>query len=161
MGKHIFSCLTILSLCAFAGCGGPTLPTIDVTGSVTVDGQPMEGVSVIFSPAASSSGRAATGQTDAQGNFKLTTETPGDGALAGDYKVAITKAQTADDNLPKEVDPDDPDSMDSIYGSLDTQKQEKSTNLIGKKWTSAATSGLTATVAEGGDNTFNFEVTSK
>jgi hypothetical protein len=53
-----------------AGCGGPgDRPEIgQVTGTVTMDGAPLKGVQVMFSP---TQGRPATGVTNAEGKYKL------------------------------------------------------------------------------------------
>ena len=159
--KHITTALTCLTLTVFLGCGAAKLPTIPVTGTVLVDDKPMEGVKVVFSPAAGSSGQSASGQTDAEGKYSLTTVDTGDGALAGDYQVAILKSLVEEDNLPKEVDMDDEAAMDAIYGSLDTSKDVQTESIVAKKWTSPGTSGLEASVKEGGENNFEFKVTSK
>jgi len=67
-----------------AGCGQS--PTVKVTGTVTIKGQPAENVQVTFLPA---EGRAATGVTDAQGRFELSTFKPGDGAMPGQQTVTL------------------------------------------------------------------------
>ncbi len=159
--KHITTALACLSLTVFLGCGAAKLPTIPVTGTVLVDDKPMEGVKVVFSPAAGSSGQSASGQTDAEGKYSLTTVDPGDGALAGEYQVAILKSLVEEDNLPKEVDMDDEAAMDAIYGALDTSKDVQTESIVATKWTSPGTSGLKASVKEGGENNFEFKVTSK
>ncbi len=144
-----------LALPMLVGCGPEGLPTVPVEGTVTVDGSPMEGVTVMFSPS-DGSGRAASARTDAEGHYVLTTEINGDGALVGSYKVAISKNVTEDDGLPDEVDPDDEASMDAIYGQLDTRKAQKSNNMIADKFGDPNKSGLEATVAEDGENVFDF-----
>lgn len=80
-------CLALLSL---AGCCGPSRPTtLPVTGTVTLDGQPVAEAAVQFIPQAG--GNPAQGVTDAAGNFKLTTFVDGDGALPGAHKVTVQK----------------------------------------------------------------------
>jgi hypothetical protein len=63
-----------------------------VKGVVTFDGQPLEGATVIFVPSGEVASTAA-GPTDAQGRFELTTRSPGDGVMPGDYRVTITKKE--------------------------------------------------------------------
>jgi hypothetical protein len=150
-----------LSLCVLVpGCGDPGIGAIPVEGTVLVDKKPMEGVMVVFHPDPPG-GRAASGKTDANGVYKLTTEINGDGALAGSYKIAVSKHVNAEDDLPKEVDPNDPASLDAIYSKVDTRKRQESKNFIGKRWENHLGSGLTATVERGKENKFNLEVTSK
>lgn len=64
--------------------------TIPVTVKVTMAGSPVEGASVAFVPTDKGKPSAA-GTTDASGTAKLQTYAPGDGAVAGSYKVTITK----------------------------------------------------------------------
>ena len=59
-----------------------------VSGVVLLSGQPVEGAAVLFTPEAG--GRPADGVTDKEGKFTLQTFAPGDGALIGKHKVAIT-----------------------------------------------------------------------
>ena len=76
-------------LLLFAGCGRPLDYTAPVTGTVTIGGQPANAFTVIFHPA---KGRPATGTTDAQGRFTLTTFESGDGAVLGDHIITVTDA---------------------------------------------------------------------
>ena len=71
----------------FAGCGPSRPETIYVKGVVTLDGNPVEGAAVLFSP---TDGRPASGITDAQGEFELQTFAPRDGAILGTHKVTVT-----------------------------------------------------------------------
>jgi len=82
--SRIWFCLTVLFL---AGCGG--VRTTPVTGVVTLDGKPLGGAAIQFVP--QGSGRDATGQTDANGEFVMSTFEPRDGVVAGTYKVVISQ----------------------------------------------------------------------
>jgi hypothetical protein len=75
-----------------AGCGGSNLPS--VTGTVTLDGQALDGAVVLFNPDGPG-GQVATGVTDSRGNFKMGTIKQGDGVHPGKYKVTITKTAEA------------------------------------------------------------------
>jgi hypothetical protein len=74
------------SISAALGCGsrGP----VPVKGIVTVDGTPIPGAAVSFVPL-DDKGRPAYGATDAEGRYELTTHSPGDGALPGEYLVTL------------------------------------------------------------------------
>ncbi len=78
------------------GCGGAASDRAQcaaVSGTVTYKGQLVEGATVSFwTPTAS---RAATGQTDAKGSFRLTTFAADDGAVLGTHAVTVTKAAPA------------------------------------------------------------------
>lgn len=85
------SWMGVLALAAAAvGCGGPA--PVPAGGTVTYNGQPVANANIVFTPTGSSGeagGRIATGQTDAQGKFTLSTEKPDDGAVPGDYTVTV------------------------------------------------------------------------
>jgi len=76
-----------------AGCGGSR--TSPVSGIVLLDGKPLAGASIQFVP--QGKGRDATGETDKDGQFAMSTFKPRDGVLPGAYKVVIAPpAGTAD-----------------------------------------------------------------
>ena len=77
------SCPLLLVL--LLGCGGPN--TKSVSGTVTLDGKPLADATIQFVP--DGAGRDATGQTDKNGYFSMSTFKPGDGVVAGNYKVVI------------------------------------------------------------------------
>ncbi len=153
----LFAILCLASLSLFTGCGDPGIGAVPVTGTITVDGTPMEGAMVVFNPVDGT--RAASGRTDAEGKYSLTTEINGDGALPGEYKISVTKHLAAEDDLPKEVDPNDEGSLDDIYSKLDTSKVQKSKNLIHAQYENPLGSGLSATVtSDESKNVFTFDV---
>ncbi len=84
-------------LLLLAGCFGDGFPeTYPVTGVVTQGGKPVEGASVVLvhnSP----EGRSASGVTDAEGKFTVTTYfSPAHqsvGALPGDYAITVSKKE--------------------------------------------------------------------
>ena len=71
------------------GCSKPTARAKlhPVTGKITFLGNPVIGATVSFSPQGTQP--AAVGRTNEAGEFKLMTYSPGDGAAAGDYNVAV------------------------------------------------------------------------
>lgn len=128
---------TLAAALLVAGCGPDRPSTVDVTGTVVYNGEPVDGAQVMF---LSEAGRPATGTTDAQGRFRLMTFEPGDGALPGDHQVTITK----------KVEVDDPNQPDSPY--------KLARDVLPTRYASPETSGLTATVDAGGENDFRFEL---
>ncbi len=99
--------LTVL-LSVAAGCGAQRSP-VPVSGTVTLDGKPVEGAVVWFHPAGDDKdGRVATGMTDKAGTFRLKT---GDavGVRPGEYRVVITKNVLANPNLKVPDFPDTPE----------------------------------------------------
>ncbi|MCG6157783.1 carboxypeptidase-like regulatory domain-containing protein [Rubinisphaera margarita] len=80
---------TTLMLC---GCGGSSdTPDLGrVSGTVTVDGKPADGVTVLFTPA--DGGRSSTGQTDSSGHYELVYSSSEMGAKVGSHAVSISPA---------------------------------------------------------------------
>ncbi len=80
------------------GCGGgPALAP--VTGRVTCNGQPVKDAAITFSPVPRSKedrepGKPATGFTDAQGQFALSTFRELDGALITKHRVTVVLDDT-------------------------------------------------------------------
>jgi len=90
---HHFAAFPLLVLIAFvAGCGGSSLKTYRVEGTVTHNGSPVEGASVTFTPA-DTSGSTAGGRTDAAGKYTLMTSFGANGAEPGTYTVTISKRE--------------------------------------------------------------------
>ena len=132
--------VTILSL---AGCGrsGPDVQM--VVGMVTIDGEPLAGATVGFSPLIAGQGLPATGGTLADGRFRLTATRGGateKGTTVGDYAVSISKVELLPDpkwdNLKPGERPTAP--RDIRYGYI-----------VPKAYESITTSGLKATVKKG------------
>src|SRR5262249_9934025 len=84
---HRGGCWGLLGALALVGVGCGS-DTVKVRGPVTLDGKPLPmGTAVTFVPV--DKGRSATGATQADGSFRLTTFKPEDGALPGEYKVTV------------------------------------------------------------------------
>mgnify|MGYP000291886389 CR=1 FL=1 len=101
-------------LVALTGCGkrGPKL--VDVSGTVTLDGQPLGNVIVTFVPV--EGGVSSSGVTDEAGHFRLSCSL-GRGALVGQHRVYV-QSQAAG---PEDViipDEDAPDYRPDPYASL-------------------------------------------
>jgi len=86
-------CLTVFGLLLvvfIAGCSGPSGDVPDlatVTGTVTMNGEPLGGVSVEFE---SASGQVASGTTDASGRYEVVYSGDAKGAEIGENTVRIT-----------------------------------------------------------------------
>jgi hypothetical protein len=73
-------------------CSGPGGPRAHpVLGKVLYNGRPAAGARVVFHPRNNPDRQAARpyGIVGADGSFSLTTNTPGDGAPAGEYDVTV------------------------------------------------------------------------
>jgi len=86
--------LLVLSAILLAGCRGrpadqPPLGT--VTGKVTLDGQPLEGATIFFSP--EGGGRTSAARTDAEGRYALTYIGREMGAKVGQHTIRLTTSE--------------------------------------------------------------------
>lgn len=157
-----FVCLAALGL--LVGCsggGGADVGAVSVSGTVTLDGQPVEGATVAFSPAGQGA-RSASGKTDGSGKFTLTSVEAGDGAVPGSYAVVITKitggaAMQDPRGQGGELTPEQQKAiMEAAQGKTPEEKNE-----LPEKYAKADTSGLTAEVSGDGGNEFTFDLKSE
>ena len=151
--KQLLVFMACLACCVLAaGCGGGSSnpATAPVTGTVQLNGQAVEGATVTFVGEASP--RPATGITDAQGKFTLTSFKPNDGAPPGEYSITITKYPEAGAGTAPEVDTTKPDAM---YGDGGPDA-EGPANALPAKYATAVMTPLKETVTAGQDNDFTF-----
>jgi hypothetical protein len=78
-----------LAIFVLSGCGDQKVGT--VSGTVTLDGEPIERASVLYEP--EKGGRPSFAVTDAYGRYKLAYSRTQNGAEVGDCIVKITKLQ--------------------------------------------------------------------
>ncbi len=167
MLRSQWKCLVCLAaLALFVGCGTSTGPkTVPVTGTVTLDGTPVAGAVVTFSPEAAD-GRAATGTTDGSGRFELTTTVSGDGAVPGSYFVGISKtsggeaavgAGAVDEEAAYKAAEEKGIDVTGAAGAK--EKPEAVKDELPPRYKSPGTSGFDAEVKEGEKNDFTFPMT--
>lgn len=137
--KNFFLWLSVLGfVCISAGCGSGRPETVKVTGTVTLDGTPVEGATVaFFHPDA---GQPARGVTDASGTFTLTTFEAGDGAILGQHKVAVSKIDESAQAPSGDSEFDTPSSNEDL--------SETAKFLLPAIYSSPSTSGLTVEVTK-------------
>jgi hypothetical protein len=112
MTLRLLPLLAVLAILA-AGCSGEPYQTASVSGRVTLNGQPVAGVAVMFQPVAPDGnvnpGPGSTGVTDSEGRYSL--KVIGKdirGAVIGMHKVRLTPfEQPGDpsDDRPKRAKP--------------------------------------------------------
>lgn len=136
-----------------AGCGssGPPAPKpsklVEVTGKVTLNGEPVEGAIVIFTPN-SSGGFVAQGFTDSAGQYSAETRSGNDielGVAPGSYRVMISRFLKPDGTP---VDPAEPPAMSAARESIPME------------YSSPTDSKLRATIGSNG-GTFDFAMKGK
>lgn len=143
-----------------AGCGSEAetpdfvSQMVPATGKVTLDGQPLEGVVVMFLlPERATAGELATGVTDADGNYALSTMVPGrsvensQGAVPGQYRVILTKLVMPDGS------PVPPETSDAEAEALGARQ------LLPPQYSDPTRTTLTATVQRG-PSVNDFDLTS-
>jgi hypothetical protein len=152
--------LTVLLTPCLVGCGegASARPTLyPVTGTVTLNGVPVEGANVTF--ACEKAPRSATGVTDATGKFSLTSYDTNDGAIAGDHVVTISKVAaqaqgaTISEANAKEM-------MAKNIGAMSSGKtsEMKPEMVLPEKYADAKTSGEKRTVSATEANDFKFDL---
>jgi hypothetical protein len=113
-----------------------------VQGQVRFNGQPLAEALVVFHP--QSGGAPGTpkpfAQTDAQGNFRLSTRTAGDGAPAGEYHITVELRELR--QVGEETSRDGP-------------------NLLPPRFAHPDQSGLRHTVAEGHNEVPPLEISAR
>lgn len=87
-----FSALVCGVVLATAGCGGGTSPCA-VTGKVLVDGQPAEGVYVVFHTAGGTGGQhdSASARSGSDGSFSLVVSAPGESVVTAFWPTVTVK----------------------------------------------------------------------
>lgn len=128
-------CLTLICLMSASCSSGPSdQPELgEVTGVVTLDGKPLEGVLVQYTP---EEGRGSQSMTDSEGRYELMYVYPTPGAKLGKHTVSI-KTPSEDDS-----DPEAPEVKEVVPERYRIDSE------------------LTADV-KAGDNQFDFELKSK
>jgi len=155
--SKVCSCLLALSLFGISaiGCGGGVErpPTYPVSGTVMYNGSPVAGATVSF--LCDGASRAATGVTNAEGEFVLSTYAANDGAVAGVHKITVTKA---DPDAPApafdESAAGDPLAMAKVMEQEEAAADEEKKPLIPVKYADSNTSGLMETVSDADENVF-------
>jgi hypothetical protein len=112
---RMFGVSLVCGLCVIAAGCGSDIATVSVSGTVTVDGEPLEGAQVVFSPiepARDGSAVASNGTTDADGRYTLmVTLTEQKGAVVGKHYVSISKFAEEEDEDSDELPEDVPDPV--------------------------------------------------
>jgi hypothetical protein len=133
--------VSLATIAALMGCGGSDFPpTFPVTGAVTYNSKPLDGATVTLVPK-DAAGRSASGITDSEGKFAVSTyfgpEHSPAGALPGDYAVTVSKS--AERVIPE--------GLDQWQVQQWVTKQGAPKALVPKKYSSPERSGLSATVS--------------
>ena len=144
---HVAGGVWLLVLLAAAGCGKTGVPTYPVSGTVTLDGQPLDGATVMFVP---KSGPPHGAVTDAAGAFSIGGKP---GVPAGMCGIMITKASAGGEALSNPT----PEDLQRMAERGTTAKPERS--AVPQNYGRSETSGLTAEVTtDASKNVFMFQL---
>jgi len=142
MGVFVACAVIVFSL----GCGGGNPNVAPVTGTVTLDGQPLADATVLFNPMGEE-GSFSSGGTDANGKYELTYSADQKGAWIGQHTVIISKVE------------------EEPGGEGDEEEQQEEEEEEEEEVTSEPTpfNGTSKVLAEvkAGDNTLDFALTSE
>lgn len=130
-----------------AGCGDSGLKLADATGTVMLDGEPMPYVGVVFHPQV---GPIATGNTDAEGRFSMTTARQ-KGALVGEHIVTVAGGSGSGVAYSK-------GQGNTIGAPIKRRGQQVGRPRLSSRYASPTTSDLRVTVKAGEKNDFTFEL---
>lgn len=154
--------LLLVALILNAGCGdNSNFPkTYPVTGTVKLNGTAVEGATVTFQLMEGK--ESAIGSTDKSGMFSLSMFRPNDGAVAGQYKVSISKddvepvkssalvpGQIASGDLPADYGPPTSGGTKGATGPK---------NSLPAKYANGDSSALRATVDTKAKNHFDYDL---
>jgi hypothetical protein len=84
----------LLSLLAISGCGSDRPPLGSVTGTVTLDGKPIQYIGLMFTPV--DGGRPSIGGTNEKGEFKAMYVRDAPGAILGKHRVSFDEGSAED-----------------------------------------------------------------
>jgi hypothetical protein len=107
MKTHWLPGVVLVSALGCSGSEGPKV--VPVSGVVTLDGKPLAGATVTFSPIAKpgeiNAGDGSAGKTNANGEYTLTTSRGVPGAQVGKHRVGISvlgqEAGSSDERRPR------------------------------------------------------------
>jgi hypothetical protein len=148
--RKVAVCFGLMAITSLVGCGGGVTPEVippleKVSGKITLDGKPAEGVSVTFFPAANNKGNPGSGTTDASGQYKLVYRNGAEGIAAGDYVVMCSKLTQPDGS------PIPPDKTAADVMAIDK---------VPERYRQMENPTMTVSVPKGG-KTFDFDLKSK
>ncbi len=153
-----FACCLMMS---FVGCSvDDGLPrTVNASGVVTLDGEPIDGASIVFAEA--SGVHSAQGLSDSKGRFSLDAFEAKKGAVPGSYKITVSKTVTVERSVnQKQMKALAEDAQHAADGGGETANVSW-VNDLPQRYAGFVTSGLEATVPEDGTSELKIELTLK
>jgi hypothetical protein len=154
-------CLVVVGSLVLAGCGGggeaKRIAVFKVTGTVTLQGNPLAQAVVTFSPKEGQPIPVAFGMTNEKGEFTLTTYTTGDGAAAGSYGVVVSKAVSSGATTGA-AHSADPAVLAKAQLGHDASVSPATGSVVPAVYSDATQTPLNAKVDPSAENKFTFEI---
>ena len=151
------ACVSIVSFAMLGGCGGGNPAAkglVRASGVVTLDGNPIGGVTMTFHKTQPSEKPGGACLSKQDGTFAVNTFGDGDGVFPGEYKVTLTKADVTSPISEEELL-----RLESVEGSvIPPLKVEE---FFPKKYHNKNTTDITVTIPEKGTKELKIEATSK
>ncbi len=106
----------LISVLFVVGCGGePAEELVPVGGTLLVDGEPLDGVSVIFHPVDGENNRGGYGTTDSTGAFNVTHFVQKEPGLPpGKYSITYSRMRLPDGSAAPPLEPGEPPDPENI-----------------------------------------------
>lgn len=157
--KRTLYCLALAgSVLLLSSCGKSYEPCYPVSGTITYNGQPLQGATILFYPqggAAKEKKLFPIATSDQSGNFAVRTyekENP-DGAPVGEYKVCVYYPPGGTNTVDRAGDP-----VEAGPTSANTRQGKRLSDYIKKNYYNINTTPLTANVAPGSNQPITLDL---
>lgn len=155
MNRWLLSALAVVVVaCVGCGSGGPAGGTAKVSGTLTVDGNPVQGATVTF--ALKNGDHVREGKTDANGKFTI------EDAGVGKNQITVTKVADSSEfggDAESGLDDGQASAVGAAQGAKGTQFGEEKSE-IPEKYADPKSSGLEEDVPAGGKEDVKLELKS-
>ncbi|QDV56691.1 carboxypeptidase-like regulatory domain-containing protein [Rosistilla oblonga] len=146
---------------AIAGCGDAGPPRVPITGTLTLDGEPLAFKSLTLTPIEGTTGGGASGYSDSEGKYQVLAMVPGavqdfNGCPPGRYRVTVSEPlipisdadfQTASKG--EVIDSNEPAA--AVFMPTTPRKKKQAKGAIPSVYASGTMSPLVIDVAEGNE----------
>ena len=129
--KYIFLLLALL----ITGCDSGKFQLANVSGKVSMDGEALEGVQVVFAPMASDGvvevGPVSIATTDAEGKYTLKTVKGASGVVVTKHRVSIDYPAVSEEAIQAKVDEayaKNPNMSEQKFLALEQRARQKMAN---------------------------------